>query len=329
MLSELSQSLADSRIPALQAVLNPRELGQHLHAILPPHWGGLRDIQIQVLQHHHRRRWTLDIALQTSSGRHEFIGKVYAADRSDVYQVMKEISQSGFGPEEEFSIPQPFAFLPELHLLLQEKVHGQPVTEVFSKGRARERAVTAERCAKWLAHFHAHAPMSGPVFVLTHEMMEYWARRLAKSVGSLADKARLLFQRLEIAGSALGPPEMCACHGGYWHQQIILTEAGTVTFDWDNHCVADPSRDVAKFIIELQQLALKSHGSLKALDAAIEVFHKTYTTVSTFEVATSLPLYKAAVCLKRAKHHLRSRGGGLEKAEGMLDEGLRILAEEM
>jgi hypothetical protein len=326
-MSELPQSLADSQIPALQAVLDPRELGEHLNRVLPPQWGLLRDIQIRVLKHHRRRRCVVDLTLQTTTGKHELIGKVYATDRSDVYRAMAVVSQSGFGPEAEFSIPQPLAYLPELHLLLQEKVHGQHVTEIFSKGSKGERARATERCAKWLAHFHMHAPMSGPVFVLTHEVMEGWANRLDKPVGWLADKARLLFQRLEIAASALGPTEMCPCHGGYWHEQIILTEARVVTLDWDNHCIAHPSRDIAKFIIELQQLALYSHGSMKALDTAIEAFYQTYTNMSRYEVATSLPLYKASICLKRAKCHLRPRGGGLEKAGAMLDEGLRILAE--
>lgn len=328
MLSELTLSAEDPGIPTLNAVFDPCELARHLDQVLPPNWGTILDIQIRVLKHHHKRRCTVDIALQTSSGPHELIGKVYAADRSDVCRAMEEISRSGFGPEAEFSIPRPIAFISKLHLLLQEKIHGQAVTEIFSKGSELEGARAAERCARWLAHLHMHAPRTGPSFVLTRELMEYWARRLSKS-GSLADKAQLLFKRLENAAATVEHTEICACHGGYWHDQIVVTENRMAVLDWDNNCVANPSRDVAKFIIELQQLALKSHGSSRALNALIEVFYKTYTAISRFEVATSLPLYKAAVCLKRAKCHLRSRGGGLEKAEAMLDEGLRVLAEEM
>ena len=329
MLSELTLSDADPGIPTLKAVFDPCELVRYLDRVLPAQWGTILDVQIAVLRHHHKKRCIVDIAVQTSTGQHELIGKVYAVDRSDVCRAMEEISRSGFGPEAEFSIPQPFAFIPKLHLLLQEKIHGQAVTEIFSKGSELERASAAERCARWLAHLHMHAPMSGPAFVLTHELMEYWAGRLSKSVGSLADKAQLLFKRLESAAATLEPTEICACHGGYWHDQIVVTENRMAVLDWDNNCVGNPSRDLAKFIIELQQLALKSHGSSRALNAVIEVFCNTYTATSRFEVASSLPVYKAAVCLKRAKCHLRSRGGGLEKAEAMLDEGLRVLVEEM
>src|SRR6266516_6805293 len=151
MLTELTESVADSRIPTLQTVLDPLELSRHLDRPLPAQWGRVRDIQINVLQHRRARRCTVGITLQTTTGRHELIGKVYAEDRSDVYHAMNEISCAGFGPEKEFSIPQPLAYVRDLRLLLQEKIQGQPVTEIFSNGGGQEQTLAAERCAKWIA----------------------------------------------------------------------------------------------------------------------------------------------------------------------------------
>ena len=331
MHSELTTSFADPGIPTLESVLDPSALSRHVFPILPQPWGEVRSFQIQVLQHHHGRRCTVSIMLQTADGHHEVVGKVYAEDRADVYRAMEEISRAGFGPEKEFSIPQPLAYVPELHLLLQEKVTGQSVTEIFIKGGERECVAAAERCARWLAHFHLQGPRSGAPFILSRELMERWARRLAKRAGSqarpLADKAKLLVERL--VRTAPEHTEMCAGHGGYYHSQIISTQTRTVTFDWDNHCVADPSRDVARFIFTLQQLALQSLSSLKALDAAGKAFCNTYAATSGFEVAKHIPFYKAAHCLKHARYHLKQEGGGFEKNEAMLDEGLRVLAEEM
>ena len=135
----------------------------------------------------------------------------------------------------------------------------------------------------------------------------------------MSEKAMLLLKRLERAAAGLDHSEMCACHGGYCHQQIILNETRTATFDWDNYRTADPTWDVARFIVTLQKLALRKLDSMKALDAVGAAFYKTYTATSGFEVAKHLPFYKAAHCLKRARDRL----------EPMLDEGLRILAEEM
>jgi hypothetical protein len=133
MESELTTSFADPGIPTLRFVLDPSEFGRRVFPILPQQWGKVRDIQIQVLQHHRRRRCTVSIMLQTADGDHEVVGKIYAEDRADVYRAMEEISRAGFGPEMEFSIPQPLVYVPELHLLLQEKVTGQSVTEIFIK----------------------------------------------------------------------------------------------------------------------------------------------------------------------------------------------------
>jgi aminoglycoside phosphotransferase (APT) family kinase protein len=333
MSAALSETLLDPRLPNLRAVLNPYELGRILGRVLPSHWGPVREIEVQVLQHHRASRCTVEITLDTATGKRELVGKVYAKDRSDVYRAMQQISGVGFGPDAEFSIPQPLAFLPELNLLLQEKVAGPLVTDILLHGSKAERAQAAEQCASWLARFHAQAPTSGPGFSITPELTRYWVRRLAKRAGPQAEelmgKATLLCERLEVAAANLNGAEMCACHGTYCHYQIILTEARTVTLDWDGFCVTHPSLDLARFIIVLQQLALKTRGSLKAFNAVGEAFYKTYAAKSKFEVTEHLPFYKAAHCLKHAKHHLKPGNGGLSMAQTMLDEGLRILAEKM
>src|SRR2546430_2728864 len=110
----------DREIPTLPRVLDSVELSKHLESILPWAWGALQDLQIQVLRHHRGKRCTVGITLLTRTGRHHLIGKIYSKDRSDIYQTMEALKQAGFGPEAEFSVPQPLAYLPELRLLLCE-----------------------------------------------------------------------------------------------------------------------------------------------------------------------------------------------------------------
>ena len=118
----------DPTILTLPAVLNPAELGEHLRQALPSQTEGLRGIQVRVLKHRVGKRCVVEITLTTTEGVLCLIGKTYAKDRSDVYQLMKEISKAGFGPCEGLSIPQPTAYLQSLQLLLQEKVEGRPAT---------------------------------------------------------------------------------------------------------------------------------------------------------------------------------------------------------
>jgi phosphotransferase family enzyme len=329
----LMESLTDLKIPTLHAVLDPSELSKYLAPILDPGWGMLHDIEIRVLQHHRGSRCAVDIKLLTTTGSYELVGKVYSKDRSDVYRAMNQIIQSGFGPEEEFSIPRPLTFIPELRLLLQEKIQGTLLTKILTGGNDSERIAAIKRCARWLARFHDQARMSGPTFFVTQDHLQYWVRRLAKRAGEqfgrLVDKAVSLRSRLEIAAGKLDHLDVCACHGTYCHYQIILTETRTVTLDWDGFCVSHPSLDLARFIIVLQQLGLKVEGSLKAFDVVSDAFYRTYTGQNVFQATRHLPFYKAAHCLKHAKHHLKPGNGGIEMAEAMLDEGVRILSEEM
>ena len=69
-------------------------------------------------------------------------------------------------------------------------------------------------------------------------------------------------------------------------------------------------------------------GSIRALDAAAEVFRKTYMGLSSRPEANSnLPFYAAATCIKLAKYEISRRPGDWRQPiiEGMLDEGLHIL----
>src|SRR5437899_12809007 len=131
--------------------------------------------------------------------------------------------------------------------LLQEKVEGPLAKEVFLNGDDQSRAVVAERCARWLAHFHATAPRSGKVFDLNNYLVsiERWSRRIARRIDPLAHKASELCTWLEREVAVLRRVNVCAGQGIYNHRQIILAESRPVTSNWDGYCLADPSHDVA------------------------------------------------------------------------------------
>lgn len=314
----------NSTIPTLLTVLDPCELGRSLYPVLSPHWGLLFDVEVKELKRHPGKRSTVEIAVQTTTGKHTLIGKFYSKDRSDVYRTMQQISESGFGPAEKFSIPQPLAFIPEQRLLLQQRVEGHLATEFFLSADENKQISAAESCGRWLARFHAR----GPVLGLRSTVGIDWVRRITKRLAPLPEalsyKARLLLQLLERVAAVNG--KLCACHGSFSHPQIILSEGRTVVFDWDKYCISEPSSDVANFIIGLKQLALSSFGSLTALDGPIDAFLRSYAVAGGYDVNKRLRFYMAAQCLRRAKRHSKY---GVEKTEALLDEGLRILTEEV
>ena len=319
--------VTDPGIPTLPAVLRPGELSQHLQGVLPVQWGTLHEVRVGVLVHHPGSRCTLEMALRMTGGWHDLIGKVYSEDRLDVYLAMEQIKRAGFGPEEEYSIPDPIHFVSGLRLLLLEKVQGPLAQDLFLKGNERDRAVASGRCARWLARFHALAPKTGTVLDLNNHLicLERWSRRIGKLGEPVAGKAARLFSRLEAAASKLDGMEMSAGHASYGPAQIILGAGRTVTFDWDGYDVAHPGRDVARFMIALRRLALGRLRSIRALDAEAELFLKTYVDASHAGAVTDLPFYQAAVCLRLAKYNLSHQvSRWKEKLEAMLDEGIRI-----
>jgi aminoglycoside phosphotransferase (APT) family kinase protein len=315
----------DPDIPTLGSVLDSAKLCKQLQALsVSPGAAALREVQVNVLERGGSKRCTLEIALRT-----DMIGKVYARDRRDVYEVMEAISRAGFGPEAEFSIPKAIAYIPSLRLLLQERVNGVLAKKIFRFGNDCERAAAAESCARWLTRFQALAPPSGLVLdvdrILTRS--ERKQRLISQEGEPFASKSALLLERLRAAASSLAVLPMCAGHGDFGSYQVILAEGRTVVFDWDLYNVADPTRDVAKFVVSLERLALRRLGSIRALDGALEVFIRTYlASGGSPQVAAHLPFYRAVFCFNGASRDIQAKARAWhERAEAMLDAGLRAL----
>jgi aminoglycoside phosphotransferase (APT) family kinase protein len=329
----LSETLQRARLPeisSLPTILDPAELSKQLEGISLPgvelsHPGR---VQASVLKLHSGRRCTVDIRLQTDGGWYELVGKIYSTDRSDVYRAMQAIQRAGFDRHAEFSIPQPVAYLQPLQLLLQEKVAGPIGAKFFLTTDERAHTEAAEKCGRWLAHFHFVAPKIGAVREPGAQMVSFerWSRRIARLGQSFADKTAQLLKRLENFSLAQGDMEKCASHGSYSPAQVILAKGRSVAFDWDSYGVAEPARDVASFIVAIRRLALGRLGSIRARDSATETFKRTYLASGGARVEARLPYHQAEACLQLAKYNLYHRVPGWEqKLEAMLDEGLRIL----
>jgi len=286
-------------------------------------------VNFQVLQWRPGRRLVLEIGLQTTTRSLRLIGKVYCENRADVFEAMKKIWQSGLNREAEFSIPCPIAYLPGLHLFLQEKVEGIPAKRLLLDGNASQRAAAAEGCALWLARFQALAPPQGKVMRVRKvlEQSEHRLRSIVDAGAPFADKAERLFQRLSDTSSYLEKKQMCAGHGDYTHNQVILSEKATATIDWDGYDIADPCRDVARFLVCLGRLALKELRSARGLEEAGRIFLRSYLAADTPGIESHLPFYKAALYLQVAKRDVVSQDpSSLGRAEIMLNRGLQALA---
>jgi len=293
-------------------------------------WGAPQEVRIKMLCFHPEPHCTFQIDLGTQSGWHRVIGKVYATDRRDVYQVMEGLRRAGFGPEGEFSIPLPLAYLPSLRLLLQESVDGMMAKEIFKLGDGHQCAAAAERCGRWLGRFQALAPPSGQISGVERFLRsaERKCRLLCQADPAWAVESERLLERLRAGANSLAASPTCAGHGDYCEHQIVFAKERTVVFDWDLYDIAHPARDVAKFMVSLERLAMKHLGSMRALDGAAEVFLRAYLDSGGHpHVAPALPFYKAVLWLKGRTKAIQTRAAGWrEQAEIMVGESFRNIA---
>jgi len=327
---ESAQGVDDASVSAFSAVLAREEFREELDRLSFSRWrwGARQDLRLRSLKCHEHDRCTFEIALKTPNGWHSVIGKVFVQDRVDVFEALDGVRRAGFGPEAEFSIPQPYAYLASLRVLLEEKIEGPSAKEMFLTGGPREQISAAERCARWLARFHALAPRWGRVVEISKELSDIrnWTDVLARLEEPLAGKARLLSRKLIAAAPSLGAVESCAGHGSYIPEHVILANGRTATIDLDDYDVGDPTRDVAWFLVGVERVARNHLGSLDALDAAAGMFLRTYASFGRNEVLARLPFYMAEQYLHGAKRDARNKPPGWPNKVGvMLDRGLRAL----
>jgi aminoglycoside phosphotransferase (APT) family kinase protein len=328
--------LADLEAVIQTGVLDPAVLNRHLRGLrlCEPDDGVVSDVRIgPVMKHQAGKRCTFEIGLRTEDGWRVLVAKIHRKDRSDVFDVMTGIQQAGFSRQDDCSIPQPVAYVPSLHCLLQEKVDGTRADEVLKTGDEPDRALAAERCGRWLARFHALAPKTGPVSsaedFLNSKSMRRYSAELARQNGTCALKAARLHRRLEEVMASLATVEMCAGHGSYSASHVLLARERTVVLDWDGYDVADPARDVARFLAASRRPALGRHGSIRALDGTAETFLEAYLAAGQPGVRDNLRFFEAASCLNLARHtlcrYLPCPTEKQAKAEAMLDEGFSVL----
>jgi aminoglycoside phosphotransferase (APT) family kinase protein len=323
-------------------------MAAHLRRILPQRCGSVREVRTQILKRH-RTRCTFEIQWRDGRASQALIGKVYAAERGDVFDAMDAVRLAGFGADETFSIPQPLAYDPELNLLLLEKVDGLRAKEVLLSGTPRERVKAAEQCARWLARFQALGPKLGEA-TRVHDVLEWvdeWFQPFHTANGELAGAANRLREQLEAAAGRLETSELCASHGHFTSGQVLMTEGRpvvvdsaialgltgvevlseerTVAIDWDDATVADPCLDAASFVVHLNREGLDSPEERAALRQAADVFLKTYLSRRGRHAGRNLPFYAAVRCLRLASRDIEKHN--LTRAASMLEEGLRILKD--
>ena len=323
-----STALEDS---TFAAVFDRHEFQRELQelAVARLRWGSPLQTSVKLLRPHAGRRYTFEVAVRTESGWHSLIAKLYSSDRPDVFRVMETLQEAGFKETSEFAIPLPFLHLPSLGVRLEEKILGVSVEDIFVEGGRNEKIAAAERCAQWLAKFHAFAPQMGKPCEDDFSRIRHSAQQLISTEGQVARKCKLILAQLMAAGPAPDNGEFRTCHGSYIPQHVILRGPSAVALDLDDYFLAPPSRDVAYFMVGIQRLAEKRLNSFYELDWLADAFLASYvgTSSDSDAVLERLPLARAAEYMHLAKKRAVATQSNewRERTEVMLQEVLQAL----
>ena len=304
-----------------------KELRELTVARLP--WGLPLETRVELLRPHAGRRYTFEVAVRTESGWHSLIAKLYSSDRSDVFRVMETLQEAGFREPAEFAIPRPLLHLPSFGARLEEKISGVSAEDIFVEGSRNEKIAATERCAQWLARFHAFAPQMGKPCEDDFSRIRHSAQQLISTGGQFARKCKLILAQLMAAGPAPDSGEFRICHGSYIPQHVILRGHSAVALDLDDYFLAPPSRDVAYFMVGIQRLAEKRLNSFYELDWVADAFLASYVGSSSDSdaVLERLPLARAAEYMHLAKKRAVATQSNewRERTEVMLLEVLQAL----
>jgi len=298
-------------------------------AVAKLRWGLPLEIRVKLLRPHAGRRYTFEVAVRTESGWHSLIAKLYSSDRLDVFRLMETLQGAGFKEASEFAIPRPLLHLPSLGARLEEKIPGVSVEDIFVEGGRSEKIAAAERCARWLAKFHAFAPKIGKTCQDDFTRIRHSAQQLISTGRQFAPKCKLILAQLMAVGPAHNNGEFRTCHGSYIPQHVILRGNRTVALDLDDYFLAPPSRDVAYFMVGIQRLAEKRLNSFHELNWIADAFLASYVRTSSDAdaVLERLPLARAAEYMHLAKKRAAAiqSNDWRERTEAMLQEVLQAL----
>jgi len=209
--------ISDAAIPHLGRLTHAPEATRLVGAALRDashpwmaHGEGSLDVRaVTVLRAHSGSRWTLRYAVRQGGEDRILIAKVYARDRGDVAATLEALRREGFGHGRCLQVAAPLAYVPALHLLLEEEAAGQPARAALRGGLPE----VGERTARWLAAFHAAAPPLPAVYRLRDPVLKarHWARALGAHAPALAADGQRLLAALTEARPVWPPRDRLGC----------------------------------------------------------------------------------------------------------------------
>ena len=273
----------------------------------------IKKLDIEILRQRTQRcvlryRVTLRAAGNGRTHSWRVIGKVFKPGRGEeTYRVMKRIWDAGFqrGAADGISIPQPYGFFPDLWMLFQEEVRGEPFKEAL---QARPNDRLLRRLAEALAKFHRAPLADGPPLSLDEFLLRCHPR-YPFLILALADCQPRVDYILHQARRYLASDSTISygtIHGDFHLGQVHMHKDHIWLIDFDAICYGDPAVDVGNLMVFLKGKA-KKHPELAA---HLPAFLEAYLDRVDGYFLNRVLIYEALTHLRRACKLLRHQEKG-------------------
>jgi len=307
----------DATLPQLHALQDHRQMSQALSGL-----GAL--LGIELVRHKPGRRVLLRYTVERHDGGTEHLyGKSFASKRGGrVFATARLIAAArAFGTD--ILVPDPIMFLPDLKLMVQRSVPGEPVGPALLDG---DRDL-ARRIATAFHRLHT----SGIDLGRRHDMVGELAPLLGRA-GDIGDRAPGLSPRAavclarvqEIAREADWSWRWRPIHRDAYHDQMLVDGDRLAILDLDDAAMSEPAVDIANIAAHLRLLAIQRPDRAIALDPVIAAFLDRSRELDPALDPALLDVLRATTLLRLAGIHI-GRPDGVRVATALLADCADIL----
>ena len=252
------------------------------------------------------------------------IGKVIRADVGRrLFDNMQMLWRHGFArnAEDGICIPEPLEWLPDVGLLVQEEVPGQPVKALMQQPAPQ--AEYFRQLGRTLVKLHQCPRFSVqlPRMTVREHLLRCHPRHdfLTLACPTLAPAIEYLVAAAHHIENSFGDFEPTLLHGDFHLGQVHLQSRRSWLLDFDALGYGDPAADLGNLLVFLEGKALKNPKVQQFIDAFLD----EYFSHMDYAIAARIPLYEGLTHLRRACKCLRlQETGWQEKVQHMLAQGV-------
>jgi aminoglycoside phosphotransferase (APT) family kinase protein len=258
-------------------------------------------------------RRLLRLTVGLSDGREWVaVGKVYGRDAEGEhgFDVMRRLQQAGFGAQApiDVQVPEAYAYLPALRLLLMQHAPGEALKRLVKRKRAGEGEM--RRFAAALAKLHSRRHEDGQAFGAPFTVERHLASRcaglhdaLTVAFPSQADRVHWIIDTAKTLESRHRTAPTLS-HGDFHFGQVHIHDGRAWILDLDPLHIGDPSYDVAMVFVMLKLLERRIRDD-RYVRMLRDAFIRSYFCENLFDRATRVPMHMALIHLKRACKRFR------------------------